>query len=47
MGLHAVTNAGDESRIHLIFESYDCDQPEPYWLPAVLEQARLRQAAAH
>lgn len=45
MGLHAVTNAGDTARIHLIFEYYDLDQPEPDWLPAVLEQARLRQAA--
>lgn len=46
MGLHAVTNEGDTNRIHLIFEYYDLDQPEPDWLPAVLEQARLRQAAA-
>ena len=45
MGLHAVTNAGETARIHLIFEYYDRDQPEPEWLPAVLEQARARQAA--
>lgn len=45
MGLHAVTNAGDRPRIHLIFEYYDRDQPEPEWLPQVLEQARLRQQA--
>ena len=46
MGLHAVTNEGDTPRIHLIFEYYDRDQPEPEWLPTVLEQARLRQQAA-
>ena len=43
MGLHAVTNKGESPRIHLIFEYYDLDQPEPEWLPAVLEEARLRQ----
>lgn len=46
MGLHAVSNEGGTSRIHLIFEYYDLDQPEPEWLPAVLEQARLRQQSA-
>ena len=45
MGLHAVTNEGDSSRIHLIFEYYDRDQPEPEWLSQVIEQARLRQQA--
>ena len=46
MAVHAVTNEGADQRIHLIFEYYDRDQPEPEWLPAVLEQARRRQAAA-
>ena len=45
MGLHAVANQGSANRIHLIFEYYDRDQPEPDWLPALLEQARLRQTA--
>lgn len=35
MGVHAVTNAGATDRIHLIFEYYDLDQPEPEWLAAV------------
>lgn len=34
MGVHAVTNAGDTDRIHLIFEYYDRTQPEPDWLGA-------------
>ena len=38
MGLHAVANRGDTARIHLIFEYYDLDQPEPAWLAEV--QAR-------
>lgn len=32
MAVHAVENAGDTDRIHLIFEYYDPDQPEPQWL---------------
>lgn len=32
MGLHAVRNEGASDRIHLIFEYYDLDQPEPDWL---------------
>lgn len=35
MGVHAVENAGDTDRIHLIFEYYDPDQPEPEWLARV------------
>jgi Aspartyl/Asparaginyl beta-hydroxylase len=27
LGIHAVENAGDSARIHLIFECYDLDQP--------------------
>ena len=32
MGLHAVTNGGTSDRIHLIFEYYDTQQPEPDWI---------------
>jgi len=32
MGLHAVENRGTTDRVHLIFEYYDLDQPEPQWL---------------
>lgn len=32
MGVHAVANESDIDRIHLIFEYYDLDQPEPEWL---------------
>lgn len=32
MGVHAVENGGTTDRIHLIFEYYDPDQPEPEWL---------------
>lgn len=32
LGAHAVRNDGDADRIHLIFECYDLDQPEPDWL---------------
>ena len=32
MAVHAVENAGTTDRIHLIFEYYDPDQPEPDWL---------------
>lgn len=32
MAVHAVENAGENDRIHLIFEYFDLDQPEPEWL---------------
>lgn len=32
MGPHAVRNGGTTPRIHLIFEYYDRDQPEPDWI---------------
>lgn len=35
LGRHAVRNAGDSDRIHLIFEYFDLDQPAPDWLDAV------------
>ena len=36
MGLHSVDNRGPTDRIHLIFEYYDADQPEPAWLNELL-----------
>jgi hypothetical protein len=39
MGVHAVRNAGESDRIHLIFEYYDSEQPEPEWLARVLAGA--------
>ncbi len=39
MGLHAVANRGDCQRIHLIFEYYDLDQPEPAWLAGLQSAA--------
>lgn len=36
MGIHAVQNRGSTDRIHLIFEYYDRDQPEPQWLEPML-----------
>jgi hypothetical protein len=41
MGLHAVENRGSTDRIHLIFEYYDLDQPEPAWL-GQMQQADAR-----
>jgi aspartyl/asparaginyl beta-hydroxylase len=32
MGMHAVRNAGVTDRIHLIFEYFDLDQPDPDWI---------------
>ncbi len=32
MAVHAVRNGGDSDRIHLIFEYYDADQPDPAWI---------------
>jgi hypothetical protein len=32
MAVHAVRNGGDSDRIHLIFEYYDADQPDPDWM---------------
>ncbi|MEP7131305.1 MAG: aspartyl/asparaginyl beta-hydroxylase domain-containing protein [Sphingomicrobium sp.] len=39
MGVHAVENRGATDRIHLIFEYYDLDQPEPAWLAQVQSDA--------
>ena len=35
MATHAVENRGDTDRIHLIFEYFDLDQPEPEWAQAL------------
>lgn len=40
LGLHWVRNDGDADRIHLIFEYYDADQPDPDWLEPFLAAAR-------
>jgi hypothetical protein len=41
LGPHWVRNAGDTDRVHLIFEYYDADQPDPAWLaPFLLSGAR-------
>ena len=39
MGVHGVANRGTTDRIHLIFEYYDEDQPEPEWLADQLARA--------
>lgn len=45
LGPHAVRNGGNSDRIHLIFEYYDLDQPEPEWLAPFLEADAARQSA--
>jgi hypothetical protein len=40
MGPHAVENRGSTDRIHLIFEYFDLEQPEPEWLAALQPGAR-------
>ncbi|WP_374572455.1 aspartyl/asparaginyl beta-hydroxylase domain-containing protein [Phenylobacterium sp.] len=39
---HWVRNSGDADRIHLIFEYYDADQPEPGWLEPLLAAGGAR-----
>ena len=40
LGPHWVRNDGDTDRVHLIFEYYDADQPDPAWLtPSLLTGA--------
>ena len=36
LGPHWVCNNGDADRVHLIFEYYDADQPDPAWLAPLL-----------
>lgn len=42
LGPHWVRNGGDADRIHLIFEYYDADQPDPAWLEPFLRTAVAR-----
>ena len=42
MAVHAVENAGDTDRIHLIFEYYDREQPEPEWLAQLPPRPAMR-----
>jgi hypothetical protein len=43
LAVHAVTNGGTTDRIHLIFEYFDLDQPDPEWIePLVQAQAQAR-----
>lgn len=44
MAFHAVTNRGATDRIHLIFEYFDLDQPEPQWIEPLV-QAQPKAAA--
>ena len=40
MAKHAFQNCGSTDRIHLIFEYYDLDQPEPDWLEPLVAVQR-------
>ena len=42
LGPHWVRNGGDTDRIHLIFEYYDPEQPEPDWLAPFLLSGAAR-----
>lgn len=42
LGPHWVRNGGDTDRVHLIFEYYDADQPEPDWLEPLLSADPVR-----
>jgi len=42
LGPHWVRNGGDTDRIHLIFECYDADQPDPAWLAPLLAAGATR-----
>jgi hypothetical protein len=42
LGPHWVRNGGDTDRVHLIFEYYDADQPEPNWLEPFLHAGAAR-----
>ena len=42
LGPHWVRNDGDTDRVHLIFEYYDTDQPEPVWLAPFLRTGAAR-----
>jgi hypothetical protein len=42
LGPHWVRNQGETDRIHLIFEYFDADQPEPAWLQPLLQAELAR-----
>jgi hypothetical protein len=42
LDLHWVRNNGNADRIHLIFEYYDADQPDPSWLEPFLLAGAVR-----
>jgi hypothetical protein len=42
LGPHWVCNGGDAERVHLIFEYYDADQPDPSWLEPFLLSGAAR-----
>jgi hypothetical protein len=44
MTTHAVTNRGTTDRIHLIFEYFDLDQPEPDWIEPLVQMQPARRA---
>lgn len=44
MGVHGVANRGTTDRIHLIFEYFDLDQPEPDWLADLMAPGRPASA---
>lgn len=46
MATHAVVNRGATPRIHLIFEYFDLDQPEPAWLAPYIAELDAARAAA-
>ena len=42
LGPHWVRNDGDTDRVHLIFEYYDADQPDPAWIAPFLMTGAAR-----
>lgn len=42
LGPHWVRNDGDTDRVHLIFEYYDADQPDPAWIEPFLMTGAAR-----
>jgi hypothetical protein len=42
LGPHWVRNGGETDRVHLIFEYYDADQPDPDWLEPFLATGAAR-----
>lgn len=42
LGPHWVRNDGDTDRVHLIFEYYDADQPDPAWIAPFLMTGAMR-----